>query len=401
MTGLRRRTLLALGSAAGTTLLGGCGRLPFSSGQDCGPSGRPVDTGLAPGWPMRNRDAGNTRADRSLDGPDLADVTELASTLVYVGDTNLSEPVVADGVAYVYDDGEAIAVDAVSGTTKWATTLGGTAGGAGAATITAETVFLPTEENGLWALERESGATVWHASDTVARQVSPTAERLVVSTASEGIYGLDPRCGEREWNAVPDTDGGISVANESVYTTADSSLLALSPADGSVQRRVPINSAESLIATPVLVEETALVFDESGTIHAVDVPGRAVRWSASDHGDVFYAGTAATTERIFVATRDAGTHRVHAYDMQKGDKLWQTPLDGRYRAGLTGVSNGLFALSDGTAFDIDPSSGAIRHAVPLGVGSFEPQGNLVVTDEGLYVTVGFEATSHLVRLAPG
>lgn len=380
MPSTRRRLLAALGSGATAGLAGCVGSLPLDT--DC-------PDYAAPRW--------------SIDGrywspPVVHDGHVLAGT--YHGATG------NDRARLVYTRGH-------DGQERWIETVEG--GGFGVPRVHADTVYVGTGTDRVFALERDSGQRRW-TYDAGGRERygggAPGQPAVVGTTVVVGVshsarsdadpsdpddythrvVGLDRGSGAERWAVEFDRQvraGPTRDAGGVIVTTRGGTVARLDAATGAAQWTVPLDAG--LDRRALRADDRVVVATTTGTVRGLDadtgdrgwrgaLPGEPTDWTVTDGGIVVADATGAVT--AISPDRD-------------GEQCWQYAADAAV-AGV-GVRDGtVYAFDDRGVLhrlDVDDGQGLARsrhaeHGVDDGCGwaeTYERATGLAVSDDSLYL----------------
>jgi eukaryotic-like serine/threonine-protein kinase len=235
-----------------------------------------------------------------------------AQTYADMFDVYLSSPVVtpgADGTVYVGSgDGRVYALDAATGTRRWATDTGEVVHASPA--LAAGLVIVGNWKSTLLALDAKTGAERWRfqagTDDLIHNQVgfqgSPAiADGIVyVGCRDSHLYAIDLASGRERWKFSTGQSWVITspaIAHGRVYfATSDSSLIhALDAKTG--QPAWQQSSRAYVFGSPAVVGETLLVPVLNGTLEARDAATGALRWEWRTPASAANEGWALTAER--------------------------------------------------------------------------------------------------------
>jgi outer membrane protein assembly factor BamB len=297
------------------------------------------------------------------------------------GAHRLTPPVVADGLAYSFDDmGTLYAVDATTGAERWRVETGM----AFAAPVVAGGVVYAAGGGHLYALDAASGTERWR------RSFVPPASRLAEEqgTVYAGccsddwtawhLAALDAATGDERWSLRLETAGNCAVAGPAVAegvayivrmtgegARSDGYLAALDAATGAERWRWAFDPG-GLAVTPVVSADTVYATGLA-TLHAVDAAGGTERWVFSIVWRMVGLTSAVAADGTVFVHADAGDQAaLYAIDEATGTERWRFPthapqtLSEQSRA-LVVVAEGVaYVGGGGTVYAVDAASGAER-----------------------------------------
>lgn len=225
-------------------------------------------------------------------------------------------PLLWRGLVYTsFSDGSVEAFDARSGEGRWgpvdlsadieqtrgtltyldadATPIPGTISGK-------PVIFVASYEGGVFALDAETGRSVWNNPDVAAvtaltlwlqprhqsgkgASLVPEQRLLIVSTGTSGLWALDPSTGQEIWHrAVPsgDTSRAVPIAGAVLFSTTRQGLFLLSPPDGQLLDGVHTGGGFFSMA-PAAYGRRAFILSNAGTFYSFvisrPIPSRSER----------------------------------------------------------------------------------------------------------------------------
>lgn len=252
-------------------------------------------------WPSLGYDATNSR---SRAGDATADsvrpqwqtrVSRAVSSCPTLGERNAFVAGVRDGLT---------AIDRLSGETIWerdgVTTVSSTPA------LDNRRLYLGTTD-GVVALRRDEGTTAWRRELGTSHAASPTVtDETVYVGSDESMYALDAESGEVEWSF--QTGGQIgtvpAVDDDAVYvTSADDSVYSVARSDGTENWATATDDGVS--CSPVLRAETVVTAGLDGVVYGIDREDGTIR-RTTEVGPVF-TSAASQDDRVVVAST-SGLH---------------------------------------------------------------------------------------------
>jgi outer membrane protein assembly factor BamB len=368
----RRRFLagVAAGGLAGTTLVG---RSVANGGTDsrnaAGPTRAASGTGTSEHreWPQFGQDSYNRHKTADAgprDGVAFGWERDLTVT---------ASPVVRGNYLYVGTESAVYSIDRDSGETRWTVEFDGAVSGTPA--VNDDSVFVPTEEETLYALSVQDGEEDW-AYDTEGTPTAPavttgsTEPEVYVADAGGYLHEVDPRRGDRQWRydagtafssppvASPDTTTVYAVADDNTIHTVDLET----------GRSGPRWTNDSIPAgretgPPTVDSQYFYVGDDAGNLHGIDSRNGTNRWTFETDGAVTVA-PAVERQRVYVPTEN-GT--LHTIENQDDTEIWQTDLPGSVTTELAVAENGpVVPTADGTVVHVDRDGDEVWRAT-LGI----------------------------------
>ncbi len=239
----------------------------------------------------------------------------------------VSAPVAAGGTVYAGStNGNAVALDAVTGATRWTTAVGGTVTGAA---VAGGTVYAGSSSGSVRGLDAGTGATRWTASTAGVRGAPTVADGVVYAGTGGGVYALDAATGARRWTAIT----GVSVSDSP--TVADGMVYAI----GSDLKVYALDAGTGATAwTAVFGPQPD---PSGGPVFCVDPSARTAPAVAG--GIVYVAGWCDGTVRAFNAA--------------SGATVWT--LSGRLGPSAPAVANGIvYVVSEAGLQALDAATGS-------------------------------------------
>ncbi len=284
-----------------------------------------------------------------------------------------ASPVVRGNYLYVGTESAVYSIDRDSGETRWTVEFDGAVSGTPA--VNDDNVFVPTEEETLYALSVQDGEEDWtydtEGTPTApAVTTEPTEPEVYVADDAGFVYEVDPRRGDRQWRyeagepfssppvASPDTATVYAVADDNTIHTVDLET----------GRSDPRWTNDSIPAgretgPPTVDGQYFYVGDDAGNLHGIDSRNGTNRWTFETDGAVTVA-PAVERQRVYVPTEN-GT--LHTIENQDDTEVWQTDLPGGVTTELAVAENGpVVPTADGTVVHVDRDGDEVWRAT-LGI----------------------------------
>ena len=347
----------------------------------------------------------------------LAALTSIACATV-ASPEGWASPVLGDGVLLVAHRDELLALDPETLQPRWSfpaeageedldpIALYGTPAVAGG------TVFVPTYDGTLYALDATSGELRWQPYETdgaLIGGVAASQDTIYFGSSDGQLYALDAASGEPRWPAF-ETDEPVwstpVLAGDTLYVTSlDGRLYALEAATG-VQRWF-FETGAGVASPPAVNEAAGLVYvgGFDGRLRAIDLETHEERW-ALKAGNWFWTEPLVADGALYAGSLDG---KVYAVDAVTGAPRWPRPFstEGPVRAAPVFVGGVLIVVDrDGNVYGIRPEDGSAAVGTPLALDADVLADPLVVSraasaqgqggDEVLVVTTGGD----LVRIDP-
>jgi outer membrane protein assembly factor BamB len=270
-----------------------------------------------------------TDADGTLYAIDTVERTQRWET--DVGAVGRASPTVSEGTVYAYSktDQTVTAVDAAGGTTEWSVTLASSRpddrGQGSSPTVADGTVYVGDENHGLYALDAESGETLWTAELEQPHVTTPAVDLDVVvvptrTSSGTSLAALDAASGAVKWER---GWGGFgrspAIVAGTVYVSRSAKLEAWDLVTGERQWEGDAGSS----VEPNAVTDGVVWTTSSTQLLAVGTEDGTVRRSVDlgDSGGGLTVGGGA----VYVETDD----ELHVVDADSADELATVPFENR------------------------------------------------------------------------
>lgn len=251
--------------------------------------------------------------------------------------------------------------------------------------VTADRVFIGSDDGALYAIDRRTGQVVWRFAAGGAVASSPAvAEGLVIAATLPGrIFAVDAKTGALRWSIrtgaslPPNTSpaGGWDLFASSPAVVGE--LVVIGAPDGGVRAlelrtgrlRWKVQTGGRVRATPAVQEGAVVIGSWDGRVYALDLRSGATRWVHHTIGDTLDSKAAGFDRRalqsspaiadglVFVGSRDGG---LYALDLATGERRWRVSHRGSWVVGSP-------AVEDGRVY-VGSSDGHFIHAVEAGTG---------------------------------
>lgn len=286
-------------------------------------------------WPAHRHDARNTG--RAGGGVDVS--TPLSEAWSVRGD--FVGAVVGGGSVFLPTaDGTVRAVDPVSGRTRWRTSLENRV--AARPALGPERLFVPTLGGRLAAVHVGERSVEWTLDRGEPIDAAPTVagDAVYVSTLDGTVLAVSRESGEVRWEV--SLDGAVrttpAVVDGTVYVATGSTVFAVR--DGTVEWDLPQDA--DVETSPVVHGDRLLVGLAGGTLVAFDRSDATTLWSATTTGAL--AGPPAVTDQAVFATTTDGW--VHAF-WSDGEPIWAKTHGNEFAAPPVGAGGFLWVVTTG------------------------------------------------------
>jgi outer membrane protein assembly factor BamB len=204
------------------------------------------------------------------------------------------------------------------------------------------------------ALSLGDGSTIWKVDVSFTGNTSPTVANTTVYVASQNgaLVALDTRTGERKWHIQLDglVFGSPTVDDGRVLIATDSGkLIALNIETAQVNWRF---QADGGIFAPVVSDDGVIYFTtNAGSTYAVSADLGKEIWHYDAGGA---SGSAVTLSEIIVGSDNGG---VSAIDRENGSILWLVPTGAAITVGPIIVGNQVIIASGQTIYGFNVETG--------------------------------------------
>jgi outer membrane protein assembly factor BamB len=233
----------------------------------------------------------------------------------------------------------------------------------GTPAVTTDSVFVPTYDGILYALDRETGAVIWsYETDGPLIGGVAVSDGTVYFGSSDGnVYALDASSGALRWKPFETGDeiwSTPAVDGDALYVTSlDGRLYALDAANGT--EGWSFETDAGIASPPVVDKDTGLVlvggFDSR--LRAIDPATQEEIWSVKAD-NWFWTEPLVADGVVYAGSLDGG---VFAVDAASGESVWPQPFstEGPVRAAPVMADDSLVVVDkDGDVYAIDSESGA-------------------------------------------
>ena len=248
--------------------------------------------------------------------------------------------------------------------------------------IEGETLYVPSGEGVLYALNRFTGAVRWQADIHEELTTQPTAAegRLFVMSSEQSVTALDPTDGKRLWKFHRDPPGGFTIRGDAQPKAAHGSVF-VAFADGTVAALQPENGVarwtRQVSGTGDYLDVDSIAAPEADTrIYAASAKAGIVALDATSGEPAWTYALAGANHVLVEGARVVGGGRgeLVALDRATGTKLWTLEL-GKDRYPTQPVAmNGLIIVAQerGPLLGVDLETGQARGAFDPGTGFSQP-----------------------------
>lgn len=240
-------------------------------------------------------------------------------------------------------------------------------------TLANDTVFVGGYNGGedsIYAYNATDGSLRWQYATSNDIEVPPVyAGGYLYAVASSGnVYQLNATTGERLWTYDAGDDGGITVVDDVVYITGESSIGSALFALNATTREVLWTFSKSSTGygtAPAYENGTVYVtLDDQGT-YALNASTGVEEWSRSIAGSSSRVHSPVVADGIVYVddtTYSSTNAHVYALDASDGSTIWSEPanVDGYAGSSPALANDTLFFTADGALQALDATTGTQR-----------------------------------------
>ena len=276
------------------------------------------------------------------------------------------------------------------------------AGGvSGTIAIVGDDVYYASDDGGVHAVDRVSGAERWTAKLDAPARSGPVATdgRLYLVAESGAPMAIDAKTGTTLWTAATaySSPSQLASADGTLYLgTGDGFLVAIDAATGAERWRLQPSPTTTIVRTPAVANGRIFAGTEGGGYVAVDAATHAVAWTGDLEGDV--TGTAGTAAGLaFIGSLvDEPAGRLRAFDAATGQLRWtaEQPL---LQFPTVADGTAYSATQEGLVAALDLANGSTRWTIHLD-GKVRP---MAVAGTTLYLGADREHKVYAIDTATG
>lgn len=242
----------------------------------------------------------------------------------------------------------------------------------GTPAVAGGTVFVPTYDGKLYALDLKDGTPIWpeafKAGGPLVGGVAVANGTAFFGSSEGDLYAVDAESGEQVWPKFT-TDKEVwstpVVIGADLYVTSlDGSLYVLDPATG--QLRWSYDTDAGVAAPPVVDTATGRVFVGSfdQKLHGVDIASHQEVWTVKAD-NWFWSRPLLEGANVYAASLDG---RLYAAAASDGASIWSKPFEAKTEIKASPILIGgtiFVADRDGFVFGVDPATGQAKFPEPL------------------------------------
>lgn len=248
------------------------------------------------------------------------------------------------------------------------------------------TVFVPTYDGKLYAIDATNGTLVWQepfeTDGPLIGGVTASADTVYFGSDDGNVYAVDVDTGIERWSFK--TDDSIwstpRLAGRALYVTSqDGRLYAL---DTNGNELWSFKTGAGIVASPVVDEAAGLVYvgGIDARLRAIDLETHEEQWSVKA-GNWFWADPHVSKGVVYAGSLDK---KVYAVDAATGERPWPEAFsaESSVRSKVAIVDDDLLVFDrDGRVYQLDPATGEPKSQAPLELGGDVLSDPLVVAGE--------------------
>lgn len=234
------------------------------------------------------------------------------------------------------------------------------------------TVFLPTYDGTLFAIDLANGSPVWVApfktGGPLVGGVLALAGTVYFGSSDGHLYAVDADSGTEKWSFKTDKEIWSTpvIAGDALYVTSlDGRLHVLDAAGG--QERWSFKTDAGVAASPVVDDANGRVYvgGFDARLRAIDLETYAETWVVKAK-NWFWSRPVLEGDTLFAPSMD---HHVYAVDSATGSDVWDFKAGAEVLATSVSIGGNLFVVDrDSNVYAIDESTGEAAFDAPLDVG---------------------------------
>lgn len=226
---------------------------------------------------------------------------------------------------------------------------------------------------------------------------------VFVPTYEGSLYALDIEDGRVLPGWPFETDGpiigGVAVASDTVYFgSGDGNVYALDATTGVERWAQPFKTGEAVWSTPTLAGDTLYVTSLDGKLYAINAATGIERWSfKTDAGIASPPVVNEATGLVYIGGLDS---KLRAIDLETHKERWSLEADNWFWTEPLLAGGAIFAGSlDGNVYAIDAVSGEARWPRPFSTGEPVRAAPIVVGD--MLIVIDREGNVHGIDMEDG
>ncbi len=194
------------------------------------------------------------------------------------------------------------------------------------------TVFVPTLDGTLYALDAANGAIKWTyavegpilgSPNLYTPEEADAAPQLFVIGQEDGtLHSINPITGERIWqaDAIDRCDGSASISDGNiVYGSCAAAFHVFSAKDGALQKNIELDADSQVASGAAVAGDSIYAGAHSGYFFHASISTGKVLWTNQDSGDEIFSTPALSEKLVIFASYDGN---VYALDRFTGKQAW-------------------------------------------------------------------------------
>lgn len=288
--------------------------------------------------------------------------------------------------------GSVLCVDAATGDTRWEFKLDEAGDCLGGVRRFEDSVVFTGTDRAFYRVRASDGSKVFRLARVGFARVPVTepdaAGRTFVATTQQKVFALDVAAGTVVWERMVLGSGDLPVvvSGNSLFVAARSGKLTLLDAT-SGERRWFLEQNTPICATPVVVEDIALVPFENGRLAALATADGTTRWERSTEAPLTGAAAGPASGHVVILARNGALESI---DVRTGKSAWRVSLGGHFTQPPAVHARSIFVVDDGGSIRVLTESGARLWGYDTGT---KPSAPLLAVDSVLYFA-GSDRTVH-------
>ena len=257
--------------------------------------------------------------------------------------------------------------------------------------IVGRKVYFASKDERAYAVDRESGDSVWTTLLDFPLLGSPVqTDELLVITGEGGIAALRQTDGTVSWRVSTDCPVSSTPAiidDRAIVGLWDGRIVCLQATSGRIEWQVETDG--SVWSSPAILDQTVYVGSNDGTVYALDATTGQQRWTFSTgqtfprwqfQADAIYSSPLVVDDLVYVGSSD---HRVYALDATTGALVWTFETNGWVESSPTLCNDSIvIGSNDRHVYALDAKTGTLRWERELDSGIFTTP---AVADSSIYV----------------
>ncbi len=281
-----------------------------------------------------------------------------------------------------------------------------------ASPVQSDDLLLISHRDDLFALDPETLILRWAFPTERDDDIDPEAlygtpavmgDTVFVPTYEGSLYALDIENGQLLPGWPFETDGpligGVAVASDTVYFGSDDgNVYALDATTGFERWAQPFQTGEAVWSTPAIAGDTLYVTSLDGKLYAINAATGIERWSfPTDAGIASPPVVNEGAGLVYIGGLDS---KLRAIDLETHEERWSLEAENWFWTEPLLARGAIFAGSlDGNVYAIDAVSGEARWARPFSTGEPVRAAPIVVGD--MLIVIDREGNMHGIDMQDG